>query len=148
MSYNHHSLTSDVLAAMSPALTSPARHTQAGYLLHTPGDVPVDSLTPDQALTMITQVSSLPGAEDTVAPDSSPLVAAKQRAQGVATSLQTYEQYLHMMVLAACAATTVRTTTLPPKLNAIIQPLMAAARKEPEAALQVCEGVMGRQPVC
>jgi hypothetical protein len=86
---------------------------------------------------MITQVSSLPGAEDTASPDSSPLAAAKQRAQGVASSLQTYEQYLHMTVLAACATTTVRTAALPPKLNSIIQPLMAAARKEPEAALQV-----------
>ena len=52
--------------------------------------------------------------------------ALKTRLHGNASNLQVYEQYLHLTSLACCAAAVVHCGCLPPKLNQIIQPLMAA----------------------
>eukprot|EP00983_Pelagomonas_calceolata_P129250 1161591-Pelagomonas_calceolata.AAC.5 len=50
----------------------------------------------------------------------------KERLHSIASSLLVYEQYLHLTSLACCAAAVVHCGCLPPKLNQIIQPLMAA----------------------
>jgi len=50
----------------------------------------------------------------------------KARLLGIANSLLVYEQYLHLTAMACCAAAVVHCGCLPPKLNQIIQPLMAA----------------------
>ena len=60
---------------------------------------------------------------------------------GLLAGLQTFEQYTHMCTLAACGAAVVRCGSLPAKLNSLLQPLMAALRKEPEPQLQVCDVV-------
>ncbi|KAJ9506375.1 hypothetical protein QJQ45_019524, partial [Haematococcus lacustris] len=105
---------------------------QAGWLLHLPQGVPLEGLGPDQAAAMVGQVPP----EALAVPQ---VLAVQQRVLSVANSLLTYEQYLHLGTLACAAAAVVRSKTLPPKLNQIIQPLMAAIRKEPEAAMQdVC----------
>ena len=61
----------------------------------------------------------------------------KARLHSIASSLLTYEQFLHLTSLACCSAAVVASGALPAKLNHIIQPLMAALRKEPEPELQV-----------
>lgn len=63
--------------------------------------------------------------------------APRDRLHGTAASLLAYEQYLHLTALACAAAAVVASGQLPPKLNQIIQPLMAAVRKEPEPEVQV-----------
>jgi hypothetical protein len=69
------------------------------------------------------------------------VAGAHQRVAGLLAGLQTFEQYAHMCTLAACGAAVVRSRALPAKLNSLLQPLMAALRKEPEPQLQVCDMV-------
>lgn len=102
---------------------------QAGWLLHTPGGLAVEQLLTDHVTSLLTTVPQVP--------ETSPVHVARQRVQGVLGSVQTYEQYLHLSTLACCAAAFVRSRQLPPKMNLIIQPLMAAVRKEPNTELQV-----------
>eukprot|EP00955_Chlamydomonas_euryale_P112130 366113-Chlamydomonas_euryale.AAC.1 len=95
-----------------------------GVLLPLPPGASLERLSADQAL----QLARTP-----VPASAAPLAA---RLSGAAAGLSAFEQYLHLGVLACGAAAAVRAGPLPPKLNAVIQPLMNAVRKEPEAALQ------------
>ena len=63
-------------------------------------------------------------------------VTSKLRAETTILDLLGVQAYLHSAVLAALAAAVVASGQLPPKFNAVIQPLMASVRKEPEAGLQ------------
>ncbi len=65
------------------------------------------------------------------------VLAALARTSSLATSLATFEQYLHLSSWALEACALVRTRALPPKLNLVLQPLMVALRKEHETQLQV-----------
>lgn len=56
--------------------------------------------------------------------------------QATASLLQATEALLHTSVAAALAVAAVAVAALPPKLNTIIQPLVAAIRREPQPALQ------------
>jgi TATA-binding protein-associated factor len=64
------------------------------------------------------------------------LALAQQALQSTASLLQASEALLHTSVSAAQAVAVVHLASLPPKLNTIIQPLVAAIRREPQAALQ------------
>jgi len=105
---------------------------QAGWLLHTPGDLPVDQLNAEHIMQLLSTV-----------PDAAQVDGPKERLHSIASSLLVYEQYLHLTSLACCAAAVVHCGCLPPKLNQIIQPLMAAVRKEPEPEIQeVCASAL------
>jgi TATA-binding protein-associated factor len=64
------------------------------------------------------------------------LALAAQALAATAAVLQTSEALLHTSAAAAAAAAVVRLASLPPKLNCLIQPLVAAVRREPQPALQ------------
>ncbi|KAF5829236.1 P-loop containing nucleoside triphosphate hydrolase protein [Dunaliella salina] len=105
---------------------------QAGWLLHTPGDLPVDQLNAEHIMQLLSTV-----------PDAAQVDGPKERLHSIASSLLVYEQYLHLTSLACCAAAVVHCGCLPPKLNQVIQPLMAAVRKEPEPEIQeVCASAL------
>ncbi|KAL4458077.1 hypothetical protein ABPG75_012942 [Micractinium tetrahymenae] len=103
-----------------------ARALQAGLALSMPG--PLDALGPQGALALAAQVPAAGGPAE--------LVLAQQALQATASLLQATEALLHTSVGAALAVAAVSIASLPPKLNTIIQPLVAAIRREPQPALQ------------
>ena len=64
------------------------------------------------------------------------LLLAQEALHTTAGLLQASEALLHTTVCAAQAVAAVQLASLPPKLNTIIQPLVAAIRREPQPALQ------------
>ncbi len=64
--------------------------------------------------------------------------------------LATSEAVLQTSVASAQAVAVVHLASLPPKLNTIIQPLVAAIRREPQAALQdaAAEALAGLTLLC
>ena len=109
------------------------RALQAGVALAMP--CPLDQLGHAAALGLEAQVP--PGGEAGQA-----LAAAQLALQSTAGALSASEAMLHTHVCAARAAAVVHLSSvgpplqLPAKLNTIIQPLVAAVRREPVAALQ------------
>ena len=102
------------VAALAAALAS----TQLPTPLPLPAGAIPESLTADQALVMLSAMAP-PIASDS--PTAIAVSVAAQRLQVAASSLQTFEQYLHGSVLASCAAAAVRAGPLPAKLNGVIQ---------------------------
>ncbi len=67
---------------------------------------------------------------------SAELALAQQALHTTASLLQASEAMLHTSVAAALAIAAVSVASLPPKLNTIIQPLVAGIRREVQPALQ------------
>ncbi|KAI3435532.1 hypothetical protein D9Q98_001597 [Chlorella vulgaris] len=111
------------LRGQASALIS--RALQAGLVLSPPGPLP--SLAHQGAAALAAQV-----------PQGAPadLLLARQAVSDTAALLQASEAVLNTGVAAAQAAAVVRLGCLPPKLNSLIQPLVAAIRREPQPALQ------------
>ena len=86
------------------------------------------TVTIESALTTAAQVFAAPF------PDAVKMAA--QAVHSTASVLHTKEAVLRSTVAAALAAAVVNSGQLPPKLNVLIQPLIASVRREPEAALQ------------
>lgn len=86
-------------------------------------------ITPDAAAAAVGHIAA-----STAFPDAIKLAA--QAVHGTATILQTKEAVLRTTVASALSAAVVHAGQLPPKLNSLIQPLIASVRREPEALYQ------------
>lgn len=65
-----------------------------------------------------------------------PVLVSQQLVLTTAANLQATETLLHGTVTACLAGAVVRQAALPAKLNVVVQPLMGAVRKEPDAVMQ------------
>lgn len=85
-------------------------------------------LRPENVLALLQQIPAT----------ATDIQTAKHAVSTTATLLQTNEALLNTMVGAALASSIVhcRSSTLPAKLNSLIQPLVAAVRREPQERLQ------------
>lgn len=131
----HAQMHREVLALVSACL-------QCGLLLRMPGDTPVDQLLPVHVQALL---SSMPAALQASSPPVSQasygvVERAVQRLQSVLSGLMALELYLHGGAMACCAAAVVHGLQLPAKLNSVVQPLMAAVRRQPEEEMQVGAG--------
>lgn len=122
----------EVLALVSACL-------QCGLLLRMPGDIAIDNLLPAHVQALL---ASMPAALQAANPPVSAAARliidnASLRLQSVLLSLMALELYLHGGAMACCAAAVVHTLLLPGKLNSVVQPLMAAVRRQPEEEMQV-----------
>eukprot|EP00887_Chlorella_sp_A99_P001519 scaffold8.g1519.t1 len=102
-----------------------ARALAAGVALTMPA--PLGSLAAAGASSLAAQVPPSAPAE---------VVHAAQVLAATAGQLATTEVFLQTTVAAALAAAVIEVDDLPPKLNSIIQPLVAAVRREPQQRLQ------------
>lgn len=120
---------------------------EAGVVLPTPEGIPVEAVTPDVCLSML---AAVPAAVDT-----GDVRTAKAIVQATAAELQATELYHHTSALLALASAVVAGGRLPPKLNCVLQNLMAGLRREPvqelqavaaEALAELMVGCTSRQP--
>ncbi|MEW5306068.1 MAG: hypothetical protein WDW36_008565 [Sanguina aurantia] len=130
----HAQMHREVLALVSACL-------QGGLLLRMPGDTPIDQLLPVHVQALL---SSMPAALQAPGPPASAasrgaIERALQRLRAALSGLMAMELYLHGGAMACCAAAVVHSLQLPGKLNSVVQPLMAAVRRQPEEEVQaVC----------
>ena len=90
---------------------------------------PPEQITPDAAVAAIAPLAASTTLSDAVK-------VAAQAVHGTAIMLQTKDAVLRTTVAAALSAAIVHAGQLPPKLNSLIQPLIASVRREPEALFQ------------
>ncbi|MEW5318821.1 MAG: hypothetical protein WDW38_010008 [Sanguina aurantia] len=132
----HAQMHREVLALVSACL-------QGGLLLRMPGDTPIDQLLPVHVQALL---SSMPAALQAPGPPASAasrgaIERALQRLRAVLSGLMALELYLHGGAMACCAAAVVHSLQLPAKLNSVVQPLMAAVRRQPEEEVQWRHGL-------
>ncbi|WIA33345.1 hypothetical protein OEZ86_006482 [Tetradesmus obliquus] len=120
---------------------------QVGVVLQAPNNLPLDVLPADGCVEM---ACSVPAAADTAE-----VGVAKQTVLATAQHLQLMEAYLHASACLVLASVVVASGRLPPKLNCVIQNLMAGLRKEPcrelqavaaSALAELMASCTGRQP--
>lgn len=101
-----------------------------------------EALTPDQVLAVTSAVLDV-SADAAGTPDArgatpgERLAAAKHKVLLTVGALKEIQSALHRSVRGALAGAVVFSRELPPKLNSVIQPLMASVRFEREASLQL-----------
>ena len=104
---------------------------QAGCLLHTPNNVAVEQLLPDQVLLLLQALPRQGSASATAE-----VAALQKRLSSAVGGLQSLEHFLHALCHACYSTAVVQSAQLPDKLNRLIQPLMASVRRGPELQLQ------------
>ncbi len=117
-----HQMRSDVVQAMSQCYA-------LGWLLHTPDNMPPQQLTPEGAAAVLATVPALPESEAAAR-------AAVERARASVATAELLQAILHGSTAALLAAAVIRSGRLPAKLNVLLQPAMAAVRREAEQPLQ------------